>query len=80
MLGAQPEMDVGDNETIYATLRYGPERRPMRDLIRHIYFDGIDLIPGTLRSGSTSTRRRACWLKKASQCLSDGMLNPVSCL
>ena len=48
MFGAQPEMDVGDNETIYATLRYGPERRPMRDIIRKTYFDGIDLIPGNI--------------------------------
>lgn len=48
MFGAQPEMDVGDNETIYAPLRYGPERRPMREVIRKTYFDGIDLIPGNI--------------------------------
>src|SRR5271170_3923586 len=48
MFGAQPEMDVGDNETIYAPLRYGLERRPMREVIRKTYFDGIDLIPGNI--------------------------------
>ena len=48
MFGAQPELDVGDNETIYAPLRYGPERRPMREVIRKTYFDGIDLIPGNI--------------------------------
>lgn len=48
MFGAQPEMDVGDNETIYAPLRYGPERRPMREVIRRTYFTGIDLIPGNI--------------------------------
>ena len=48
MFGAQPEMDVGDNETIYATLRYGPERRPIREVIRKSYFPGIDLIPGNI--------------------------------
>jgi chromosome partitioning protein len=48
MFGAQPEMDVGDNETIYAALRYGPERRAMRGVIRRSYFDGIDLIPGNI--------------------------------
>jgi chromosome partitioning protein len=48
MFGAQPEMDVGDNETIYAPLRYGLERRPMREVVRHTYFDGIDLIPGNI--------------------------------
>ena len=41
-------MDVGDNETIYAPLRYGLERRPMREVVRHTYFDGIDLIPGNI--------------------------------
>lgn len=48
MFGAQPEVDVGPNETIYAALRYDDHRRPIRDIIRKTYFDGIDLIPGNL--------------------------------
>jgi chromosome partitioning protein len=49
MFGAQPEVDVGANETIYAALRYDDaERRPIRDIIRKTYFEGIDLIPGNL--------------------------------
>lgn len=48
MFGAQPELDVGENETIYATLRYGPERRPMREIVRKTYFHGIDLVPGNI--------------------------------
>ena len=48
LFGAQPEMDVGDNETLYAVLRYGPERRPMRGVIRKTYFTGIDIIPGNI--------------------------------
>ena len=49
LFGAQPEFDVGANETIYAALRYDDaERRPIRDIIRKTYFDGIDLIPGNL--------------------------------
>lgn len=49
LFGAQPEMDVGANETIYAALRYDDaERRPIREVIRKTYFDGIDLIPGNL--------------------------------
>ncbi|WP_224925058.1 MULTISPECIES: plasmid partitioning protein RepA [unclassified Bradyrhizobium] len=48
MFGAQPEVDVGENETIYATLRYGPERRPMADIVRKTYFPGIDLVPGNI--------------------------------
>ncbi|NLS20242.1 plasmid partitioning protein RepA [Rhizobium sp. P40RR-XXII] len=49
MFGAQPEVDVGANETIYAALRYDQaERRSIREIIRKTYFDGIDLIPGNL--------------------------------
>ncbi len=49
MFGAQPEIDVGANETIYAALRYDDaERRPIRDIIRKTYFDGVDLVPGNL--------------------------------
>lgn len=49
MFGAQPEVDVGPNETIYAALRYEEsEKRPIRDIIRKTYFDGIDLVPGNL--------------------------------
>jgi chromosome partitioning protein len=49
LFGAQPEVDVGANETIYAALRYDDaERRPIREVIRKTYFDGIDLIPGNL--------------------------------
>jgi chromosome partitioning protein len=48
MFGAQPEMDVGDNETIYATLRHDERRRPIREVIRKTYFAGVDLIPGNI--------------------------------
>ncbi|MGB3388504.1 MAG: plasmid partitioning protein RepA [Pseudaminobacter sp.] len=48
MFGAQPEMDVQHNETIYAALRYDDERRPIREIIRKTYFTGIDLIPGNI--------------------------------
>ncbi|WP_029349430.1 plasmid partitioning protein RepA [Bosea sp. 117] len=48
MFGAQPEMDVRQNETIYAALRYDEERRPISEIIRQTYFTGIDLIPGNI--------------------------------
>ncbi|MBU4527599.1 MAG: plasmid partitioning protein RepA [Hoeflea sp.] len=48
MFGAQPEMDVQQNETIYAALRYDDERRPIQEIIRKTYFSGIDLIPGNI--------------------------------
>lgn len=48
MFGAQPEMDVQQNETIYAALRYDADRKPIKDIIRPTYFTGIDLIPGNI--------------------------------
>lgn len=49
MFGAQPEVDVGANETIYAALRYDDnERRAIHEIVRKTYFDGVDLIPGNL--------------------------------
>ena len=48
LFGAQPEVDIGSNETIYAALRYDENRRPIHDIIRKTYFEGIDLIPGNL--------------------------------
>ncbi|WP_373456353.1 plasmid partitioning protein RepA [Rhizobium sp. L1K21] len=48
MFGSQPEVDVGVNETVYAALRYDDHRRPVREVIRKTYFDGIDLIPANL--------------------------------
>ena len=48
MFGAQPEMDVAANETVWAALRYDEERRPLKDVIRQTYFPGVDLIPGNL--------------------------------
>jgi len=48
MFGAQPEVDVGENETIYAALRYDENRRPIQDVIRETYFPGVSLIPGNI--------------------------------
>lgn len=48
MFGAQPEMDVGENETIYAALRHDENRRPISAVIRRTYFAGVDLIPGNI--------------------------------
>lgn len=49
MFGYQPEFDVDANETLYAAIRYDEEeRRPLREVIRKSYFDGIDIVPGNL--------------------------------
>jgi chromosome partitioning protein len=48
LFGVQPETDLSENETLYAAIRYDERRRPLRDIIRHTYFTGIDLIPANL--------------------------------
>lgn len=48
MFGSQPELDVAENETIYASLRHDGLRRPLRDIIRKTYFSGVDLVPGNI--------------------------------
>jgi chromosome partitioning protein len=48
LLGVLPELNVGHNETLYAAIRYDDERRPLGDVIRNTYFDGLDLVPGNL--------------------------------
>lgn len=48
MFGYQPEFDVDENETVYAAIRYDDKRRPIKEVIRTTYFDGIDLIPANL--------------------------------
>lgn len=48
LFGYQPELDLDGNDTLYGAIRYDDERRPLSDIIRKTYFDGLDLIPGNL--------------------------------
>ncbi|WP_322996475.1 plasmid partitioning protein RepA [Castellaniella sp.] len=48
LLGVLPETDVHANETLYAAIRYDEARRPLSEVIRPTYFDGLDLVPGNL--------------------------------
>jgi chromosome partitioning protein len=48
LFGVQPETDLGENETLYAAIRYDEKRLPLRDIVRPTYFSGIDLVPGNL--------------------------------
>ncbi|MFE1599446.1 plasmid partitioning protein RepA [Methylobacterium sp. ID0610] len=48
LFGITPEADVKANETLYAAVRYDEHRRPMAEVIRQTYFDGLDLVPGNL--------------------------------
>lgn len=48
LFGYQPELDLNGNDTIYGAIRYDEDRRPLSDVIRHTYVDGLDLVPGNL--------------------------------
>lgn len=48
LLGVLPEVDVVSNQTLYAAIRYDDHKRPLSDVIRPTYFDGLDLVPGNL--------------------------------
>lgn len=48
LLGVLPETDVRANETLYAAIRYDELQRPLSDVIRRTYFDGLHLVPGNL--------------------------------
>ena len=48
MFGYQPEFDIAENATLYGAIRYDDQRRPMREVIRETYFDGVGLVPGNL--------------------------------
>lgn len=36
------------NETLHAAIRYDEHMRPLAEVIRSTYFDGVDLVPGNL--------------------------------
>jgi chromosome partitioning protein len=48
LFGYQPELDVQSNETLYGAIRYDNDRRPLKDIIRTTYFDGLSLVPANL--------------------------------
>src|ERR1700751_6060128 len=48
LLGFQPEFDLAPNETLYGALRYDEERRPLAEIIRPSYFDGLSVVPANL--------------------------------
>jgi chromosome partitioning protein len=48
LFGYQPELDLVANDTLYGAIRYDAERRPLKDIVRKTYFDGLDLVPGNL--------------------------------
>lgn len=48
LFGHQPEMDVGDNETLYGAIRYDDGRREMAEIVRSTYIPNLHVVPGQL--------------------------------
>jgi chromosome partitioning protein len=48
LFGVMPEVDVKINDTLYAAIRYDDQKRPLAEVIRPTYFNGLDLVPGNL--------------------------------
>lgn len=48
LFGYQPELDLTGNDTLYGAIRYDGERRPLKEIVRKTYMDGLDLVPGNL--------------------------------
>ncbi|MEO6784093.1 MAG: plasmid partitioning protein RepA [Bradyrhizobium sp.] len=48
LFGHQPELDVGQNETIYGAIRYDADRREMREIVRGTYIPNLNIVPGQL--------------------------------
>lgn len=48
MFGHQPELDVGQNDTIYGAIRYDDERRSVLEIVRSTYTPNLHVIPGNL--------------------------------
>ncbi|WP_159952621.1 MULTISPECIES: plasmid partitioning protein RepA [unclassified Rhizobium] len=48
LFGHQPELDVGENETLYGAIRYDDARRDVADIVRATYTPNLHIIPGNL--------------------------------
>ena len=48
LLGVRPENEREPYPTIYDAIRYGDQRRPLAEVIRHTYFTGLDLVAADL--------------------------------
>lgn len=48
LFGHQPELDVGDNETLYGAIRYDDARCDMAEIVRSTYIEKLHIVPGQL--------------------------------
>jgi len=48
LFGLQPELDVGEGETLYGAIRYDEHRRPISEVVRATYMPGLHIVPGNI--------------------------------
>lgn len=48
LFGHQPELDVGEGETLYGAIRYDDSRRHISEIVRATYTPGLHVVPGNL--------------------------------
>jgi chromosome partitioning protein len=48
LFGFQPELHVGENETLYGAIRYDERQRPIAEVVRSTYIPDLHIIPGNL--------------------------------
>ncbi len=48
LFGFQPELHVGENETLYGAIRYDERQRPISEVVRGTYIPDLHLVPGNL--------------------------------
>jgi chromosome partitioning protein len=48
LFGHQPELDVGEGETLYGAIRYDESRRHISEIVRATYTPGLHVVPGNL--------------------------------
>jgi chromosome partitioning protein len=48
LFGFQPELHVGENETLYGSIRYDERQRPIAEVVRSTYIPDLHIVPGNL--------------------------------
>jgi chromosome partitioning protein len=81
LFGHQPELDVGENETIYGAIRYDAARREVTDIVRATYTPKLHIIPGNLelmefehetpKALVSRENRDSMFFARIGQCLAD---------
>ena len=56
LFGYQPELDVGENETLYGAIRYDDARRELPEIVRGTYIPNLHIVPGHLELDGVRAR------------------------